>query len=90
MSDEQKQVEEKVDHAERAREMVSAVGGPQDPRNPGAIAYLVGAQVHASLAIAEQLERLNGNLADLLGDGSHLDGLKCAVRDGLPWAGRGE
>jgi hypothetical protein len=63
---ESKERDEAVDHVERARDMVSAViDGPQDPRNDGAAAYLIGAQVHASLAIAERLSDIAHELEEL-------------------------
>lgn len=51
-------------NAERAKNMADFLtDGSGDPRNPGADAYAATAQVYASLAIAEQLERLNETLS---------------------------
>lgn len=55
-----------VDSADQARRMVRCIiDGPRDPRDPGAVAYLLGAQVHASLAIAERLSDIAHELEEL-------------------------
>lgn len=51
--------------ARQAAEMVGhVIDGPQDPRNPGAAAYLIGAQTLATLALAHEQRETR---LDLLG-----------------------
>ncbi len=55
----QRKFEEDNPYAKRAVEMAAhVIDGPQDPRNPGTSAYLLGAQTYATLALAyEQFMR---------------------------------
>lgn len=61
MSNEQEQ-KKAVDHVAEAREYVQAVAIPHD--EPGEL-YAAIAQVHASLAIAEELRAANGWLENI-------------------------
>ena len=66
MSNETEQVE-KVDHGRLAEGLLLKVGGNTTVIQ--AEAFHAAAQVHASLAIAEQLERLNEQLAEVIEPG---------------------
>lgn len=54
-SPEQQQQVEGVDHAERAREVLDSIGGY---RENGSLELAPVAQVHATLAVAEELREL--------------------------------
>lgn len=62
---------EKVDHVAEARRWVNAADR-QASNGVSEIGanYAALGQVHASLAIAEQLERLNGNLEEVIDPGA--------------------
>jgi phytoene/squalene synthetase len=68
MTAEGRQVQERVDHAAEARQWVEAADREaSDLQHNAAQSFSAVAQVHASLAIAEQLERLNEKLASVIG-----------------------
>ena len=73
MSDEQKQVEEKVDHVFHARQWLDAADREASTDANATVSavelakgFAAVAQVHASLAQVEQLERLNETLGGLV------------------------
>lgn len=76
---ESKQQVETVDHRSEARELLREAEGKAVEESLGRF-IIAEAQVHASLAIAEQLKRLNKTLGLGLLEDSHLDHIAQATR----------